>query len=328
MEERKLDIDSKKIIDIFQNKDYFFTPYRYLHLKSYLVTDGFNIESNKNVNVKEIEPSVYLLSQNEEKHEYSSVGLSIDNIFLLFSLTEDKSITHSIMNAIDGVVSLQFSKGNMYELLLKKHDKVDLWEYRAKKSSEQSYFKDETNRKTDLYDRIKQDSKMGLKPYLATFKMKSYPKESSFTINGNGFAICSAEFFPRIANEMLKIFFDIVQKESSQMKFVTRIKLERKYENIPYISTGTKFSLSNNFSIKNFKDMARNHYIQVINADDSKKNAQFTLYEYNLKDYVSLTILPKVIYVYPRSMSNSKQENIVASLRYILDELFGLENPS
>ncbi len=324
MQKEKLNIDSKKIVDIFQNKEYFFASYRYLSIKSYLVTDGFNVESDENVLVKEIERGVYLLSQNKEKSLWDSVGFRYNNIFLLFRLTEEKKMPYPIRNAIDGVVPLQFSKTNMYDLISKKRDDVSIWEYRAKKSSEQSYFKDETNKKIDLYNRIDQDYKMGLKPYLATFRVESHPKDSSFKIHGDGFAQCIAEFFPEIADKMLKIFADIVEKESDEMQFVTKIKLERVYDNVPYLSTGTKIALVNNFDIKNFKDMAKKHFIQIVNADDSEKNRQFTLYEYNLKDYVSLTIFPKVIYVYPRSLSNSKQENIVANLRYILDELFGL----
>ncbi len=326
MQKEKLDINSKKIVDIFQNKDYFFATYRYLFIKSYLVTDGFNVESNKNIMAKEIERGVYLLSQNIEKNEWDSVGFLYNNVFLLFRLAEEKKMIYSVMNAIDGVVPLQFSKTNMYDLILKKHDDVALWEYRAKKSREQSYFKDETDKKFDLYNRIRQDYKIGLKPYLATFKVDHHPKKSSFQIHGDGFVSCIAEFFPDIADKMLKIFADIVEKESNEMQFVTKIKLERIYDNVPYLSTGTKIVLANNFDIKNFKDMAKQHSIQVVSADDLKKNRQFTIYEYNLKDYVSLTTSPKVIYVYPRSLSNSKQENIVANLRYILDELFGLAN--
>ena len=324
MQQKKLNINSKKIMEIFQNEDYFFTPYRYMFIKSYLVTDGFNVEDDKDILVKKIENGIYLLSQNSNKDEWASVGFLYDNVFLLFSLAEDKKISYNVKNAIDGIIPLQFSKTNMYNLILKKHDNVALWEYRAKKSKEQSYFKDETDEKTDLYKRIRQDSEIGLKPYMSTFKVDSYSKESSFTINGDGFASCTAEFFPRIAEQMLKLFSDIVEKESTQMQFVTKIRLERKYENIPYLSTGTKIVLASNFDIKNFKNMAKRHNIQVINADDSKIKKQYTIYEYNLKDYVSLTTFSRAIYVYPRSLSNSKQENIVANLRYILDELFGL----
>ena len=325
MQREKLSINSQKIVEIFQNKNYFFAPYRYMFIKSYLVTNGFYVEDNKDIIVKKIESGVYLLSQNSKKGEWTSVGFLYDNVFLLFSLAEDKKMLNNVRNAIDGIVPLQFSKNNIYDLILKKHDNVALWEYRAKKSREQSYFKDETNEKTDLYKRIRQDSEMGLKPYMVTFKVDSYSKESSFTINGDGFASCTAEFFPKIADQMLNLFSDIVEKESKQMQFVTKIRLERRYEDTPYLSTGTKIVLASDFDIKNFKNMAKSHNIQVVNADDSKIKKQFTIYEYNLKDYVSLTIFPRVIYVYPRSLSNSKQENIVANLRYILDELFGLK---
>lgn len=325
MQKEKLNISSNKIVEIFQNKNYFFAPYRYIFIKPYLVTDGFNVEENKDIFVKKIESGVYLLSENSRKDEWTSVGLIYGNVFLLFSLAKDKKMLYNVRNAIDGIVPLQFSKTNMYDLTLKKYDNVALWEYRAKKSKEQSYFKDETNEKTDLYKRIRQDSEMGLKPYMATFKVDSYSKESSFTINGDGYASCTAEFFPKIADHMLKLFSDIVEKESTQMQFVTKIRLERRYDNIPYLSTGTRIVLASDFDIKNFRNMAKNHNIQIVNADDSKIKKQFTIYEYNLKDYVSLTIFPRVLYVYPRSLSNSKQENIVANLRYILDELFGLK---
>jgi len=326
MQKERLNINSKKIVDIFQNKDYYFAPYRYLFIKSYLVTDGFTVESNKNIFVKKIERDVYLLSQNLGKKEWDSVGILYNNIFLLLKLAEDKKLTYQVMNAIDGVVPLQFSKKNMHNLISKKHEHIALREYRAKKSAEQSYFKDETDKKTDLYNRIEQDIKMGLKPYMATFKVGKLSKEADFTINGNGFALCNAEFFSKIADDMLKIFTDLVENESNEMHFVTKIKLERRYDNVPYLSTGTKIALASEFKINNFKKMARRNSIQVVSVDDSNRNWQFTIYENNLKDYVSLSIFPKFIYVYPRSLSNSKQENIVANLRYMFDELFGLRN--
>ena len=114
MQQKKLNINSKKIMEIFQNEDYFFTPYRYMFIKSYLVTDGFNVEDDKDILVKKIENGIYLLSQNSKKDEWTSAGFLYDNVFLLFSLAEDKKISYNVKNAIDGIIPLQFSKTNMW----------------------------------------------------------------------------------------------------------------------------------------------------------------------------------------------------------------------
>ncbi|AKA48732.1 hypothetical protein IX51_06035 [uncultured archaeon] len=97
------------------------------------------------------------------------------------------------------------TKSKMFSILETEYDNYILREYRAGKKQLQSYFKDHSDLDYIL-QRLDQDKKMGLKPYRATFSLKTN-KTDEFEIHHHGILLVEnptkhIEFFNELLDEI------------------------------------------------------------------------------------------------------------------------------
>lgn len=316
----------QKALAYLSSPDLKISPYKFISINFYLKTRNFDVQMGEGRNFQFLDEQSFLIYSHDENNFVKSVGIVANEFLILFSPTESKGDHTSLMaykEGIIGTIPLQFSKDNMLRTLEQEWFGLELWEYRSKKSKAQAYIKDESVDKTDIKIRLYEDRKRGLKPYFASFKIKVLPKKYSFSIYGDGSVIIGAESFPEVVSYVSDIIAQLISYELRIIGFVREVKLAPKPNGLPYISIGATLKIKNEFNVDRFKKSIHSE-LQVTSSSQNKRDYELTIYDKNLSEFLSLTALQKTVYIFPRTIRESQQENLVASLTYYLDELFGI----
>lgn len=304
-----------------------FLPYKSVFFKPFLATDNFQINEELQKNVQEIGSYAYVISRGRSSGSEDYICIKDSEFLCLLGLyREKKSIRNQnwLHDYFEGIIPLQFSKNNMYQTLSKNRNDLILWEYRSGKSKVQAYFKDDTNDELYIKKRLEQDIEMGLKPYFASYKLRNRSKgKSTFSIHGEGIITSESEYFRDIRSEIAEVGKELLERELKFIDFVREIKLEKKYENIPFTSTFAKLNLNKNFESKLFGSKTKDDFQTALSKVDSKA-LEGTIYQQGSGEYVTLTVFPRTVYVFPKTQNRYRQEGLVANITYALDDLFGL----
>lgn len=316
----------QKTLTYFSSPELKMSHYKYVIVHFYLKTHGFDVKARNDKKIEFPDQETLLIYSQEENSLLNSVGIITDQILILFSLAASKG-EHGLATAykegILGTIPLQFSKDNMLKILGQEWNEIELWEYRSKKSKAQAYIKDESVDKKDIKMRLTEDKKKGLKPYFASFKVRDLPKKFSFSIYGSGATILGAEQFSELIPYVSGTLDKLISYEARAMDFVREVKLAPKPNGLPYISIGASIRLKDKFDVEKFKKRVQK-VLQVTTSTHGKKDDELLVYDKHLNEFLSLTALSNIIYVFPRTTRDSQQESLVANLAYYLDELFGI----
>ena len=316
----------QKALTFFSSPELKMSHYKYVVVHFYLKTHGFDVQTKDDRKYEYPDQETILIYSKQENSLLNSVGIITDQFLILFSLSESKGehgSTTAYKGGILGTIPLQFSKDNMLRILRQDWDRIELWEYRSKKSKAQAYRKDESFDKKDIKLRLTEDKKKGLKPYFASFKVKELPKKLSFSIYGSGATIIGAEQFIKVAPFVSDILEPLILYEARTMDFVREVKLAPKPNGLPYLSVGASIKIKDKFNLEKFKKRVQK-ILQVTISTHSKKDDELVIYDKHLNEFLSLTALSNIIYIFPRTTRDFKQESLVANLAYYLDELFGM----
>jgi hypothetical protein len=133
-----------------------------------------------------------------------------DSFFIAFGTLKNRKEIESIGAQLRflGLYPFVVSKEKMFEILENEYLDYVLREYRSGGTRLQSYFKDHTDNDVIL-TRLEQDKKLSLKPYRATFALKS-KKKQTIEIFHDGFIITeNPSLHLNFINDLIKVFFNV-----------------------------------------------------------------------------------------------------------------------
>lgn len=316
-------------LDAMSSAERHFGEFKYAFVKTFLVTDAMYIIEDKSDQVFQVSSNVYVLSKVDVLgNRIDHIGIKDGQFFYLVGLFEDRKEIRNLSwlsELVEGIVPIQFSKENMFNALKQYYADLVLWEYRSKKARVQSYFKDETLYKENMWERLTQDESFGLKPYLASFRLKMKPKKFSFTISAEGYVTADAQIFKELSVYMPQVLSRMNETEADFLNFVRVVRLERPYSSLPSIPIGASLGLIKQFDIKRFIESSRDDF-QYSYVRIGKDIVDGTFLDKTSGEYVTLTAFPSVIYIFPRTSHSSKQKSLVAGITYLIDNLFGLSS--